>query len=120
MATLLDQLDAMLTLKPNWDGYNADTIRPEAVALAKEFVELLIDFRPARSEGQMHVTPGRAGGVLVEWEDATHQHEVEINADGSIGFLHTSKADGSMIERRFPPGLYAVVPGLLSELRKAA
>lgn len=120
MATLLEQLDAMLTLKPNWDGYNADVIRPEAVRLAKEFVVLIRDGQPGRSEAGMHVTPGRDGGVLVEWADATHEHEVEVNQDGSVGFLHTSKTDGSMTERRYPPGRFAVVPGLLSEFRSSA
>jgi hypothetical protein len=111
MATLTEQLDAMLTLKSNWDGYNADPIHPVAVSLGKEFVSLLLKLRG--SDG-VFVTPGRDGGVLVEWDDPTHEHEVEFNADGSVGFLRMEKETRAMHTERFETGPFAIPAGLLS------
>ena len=118
MATLTEQLDAMLALKPNWDGYGADPIVPAAVELAKEFVALIAAVRPGDPFAGMHVTPGRDGGVLVEWDDPGFEHELEINPDGSIGVLHVEKGTGVMTERSFRPGRFAVHPGLIRELRQ--
>jgi hypothetical protein len=118
MATLLEQLDAMLTLKPNWDGYNADPIDPRVVTLAKEFVALLTALQPTGRVGEMHVTPGRDGGVLIEWVDPAFEHELDIKPDGSIGFLHIEKATRVMTERSFEPGRFSVHPGLLKEIRQ--
>jgi len=111
MATLTEQLDAMLTLKSNWDGYNADPILPAAVNLGKEFVSLLIKLR---GEEGVFVSPGRAGGVLVEWDDPSHEHEVEFNADGSVGFLRMEKESRVMQTERFEAGPSAIPAGLLS------
>jgi len=118
MATPLEQLDAMRNLASNWDGYNADAPDHAVLELAKEFVELLARFRPHDPFGGVFVSPGRAGGVLVEWSDSKFEHEVEIEPDGSWGFLHTDKATGAMTERTFSPIKQAVHPGFLKELRE--
>jgi hypothetical protein len=120
MATPLEQLDAMRNLQPNWDGYHADPPRPEVLELAKEFVGLLAAFRGSEMERNVHVSPGRAGGVLIEWLDARFEHELEIEPDGTWGFLHTDRATGHMIERKFTPTRQAVHVGLLKELRELA
>lgn len=118
MATPLEQLDLMRNLRENWDGYGAEPVVPEVVEVAKEFVDLLaaVRDRTDRYEG-IHVSPGRAGGVLIEWDEPGYEHELEVNPDGSLGFLHTDLATGQMIERRFPPGRHAVQPGVLKEIR---
>ena len=65
----------------------------------------------------LHVSPTRTGGVLIEWEDGTMQHEVEINSDQSFNFLHSNKATGNIESRKLSSGPQAVVhPGLLQEL----
>jgi len=97
MATLFEQLDSMRQLGENWDGYKAATPLPEAIDLAKEFVDFLTTRHGGEfSELEMFVTPSRDGGVLVEWNDLHNEHELEINPDGSLGFLHTDKVTGQL------------------------
>jgi len=120
MATPIEQLELMKTLQPNWDGYNADPPNHDVLESAKEFVRLLMALHPKHSFEGMFVSPGRAGGVLVEWSDALTDHELEIEKDGSWGFLHTERSTGKMVERRFRPGNQAIHPGVLREIRELA
>lgn len=118
MATLTEQLDLMLTLPENWDGYGAATIQTAPVEFAKEFVRLLNDLKPAAGGGDgVCVSPSRDGGVLVEWEDAVAEHELEVNPDGSLGFLHVDKASRKMTTRTVRPEPVGGQPGFLVELR---
>jgi hypothetical protein len=117
MATPLEQLDAMRTLRADWDGYNADPPSPEVIELAKEFVGLLTAFRGADPLREIHVSPGRAGGVLIEWVVARSEHELEIEPDGTWGFLHADRATGKMTERKFIPTRQVVHLGVLKEIR---
>ena len=121
MATLIDQLQAMRLLGENWDGYAAAAPHGNAIDLALEFTDLIAAMLEKSKAGptEIHVSPTRVGGVLVEWEDASRQHEVEINPDRSIGFLHLDKATGGISTRKFSPDTQAVVhPGFLQELRQ--
>lgn len=120
MATPLEQLDAMRNLRANWDGYEADPPSPEVLDVAKEFVGLLTAFRGADSLREIHVSPGRAGGVLIEWADPRSEHELEIEPDGTWGFLHTDRTTGKMTERKFPPTRQVIHPGVLKEIREIA
>lgn len=119
MVTLTEQLDAMLRLKENWDGYGADPIQPGPVLLAKEFVLFFEAFaarmRPAIRD--IRVYPTRSGGVQIEWEDDTTETEMEIYTDGRIEFLFVDKATGKMRETAVPPGTGAVQPEFLHQLR---
>lgn len=115
MATLTEQLDLMLNLEPNWDGYGADRILPEVVEVAKEFVGVLHALLGrGGDETNMFVAPGRSGGVLVEWDDATSEYEVEFNHDGSSGFLRMDKQTRVMHTERFDAGPFVIPAGLLS------
>jgi len=121
MATPTDQLQAMRSIGENWDGYGAAAPLANAIDLALEFTGLIEAMLQKSSSGQqlLHVSPTRIGGVLIEWEDATMQHEVEFNPDRSVGFLHLDKATGQIATRNFSPGTQAVVhPGFLQELRQ--
>lgn len=101
MATPLEQLDALRTLRPNWDGYNADPPDPRVLDWAKEFIPAV----EVHAVGRLvQVSPGRAGGVQLEWDDDDFEHELEFNPDGSQGLLHVEKATGVMREERFAPG----------------
>lgn len=109
MATLTEQLDAMLALESNWDGYNADPIVPEVVEVAKEFVGFLHALLGrGGDETNMFVAPGRDGGVQVEWDDDAAEYEMEINPDGSFGFLREDKMTGVMTEEKFSTGRFVV------------
>ena len=101
MATLVQQLNAMRQLRDNWDGYNGAPPTGEVLDLAIEFVELLETPRPGPPRRDIRVWPGRDGGVLVEWENDHSEYELEINPDGTWGFLQTDRATGEMTETRF-------------------
>ena len=117
MATPIEQLDAMRSLVENWDGYGADAPSTTAIDLARELVglvETMLKKSPSNS-CTLHVSPTRTGGVLIDWENRATQHEVEISADRSIGFLHLDKTTGQIETRKFSAG--PLHPGLLQELR---
>jgi hypothetical protein len=121
MATPIEQLEAMRRLGENWDGYGAAAPQANVIDLAQEFTGLIDAMlrRSAADPGVLHVNPTRVGGILIDWEDRSMQHEVELNPDCSIGFLHLNKATGDIQTRKFCPGAQAVVdPGLLQELRQ--
>src|SRR5262245_4320201 len=120
MATPIGQLELMKNLKPNWDGYSADPPNRDVLEAAKEFVRLLATLHPTKPYTDVFVSPGRAGGVLVEWSDDSTFHELEIEADGTWGFLHTDRSTGKMNERVFRPGNQAILPGFLQEIRELA
>jgi hypothetical protein len=121
MATLTEQLHAMLTLKSNWDGYNAHPPLPEVIEVAKEFVGVLHALLGRRGdETNMFVSPGRDGGVLVEWDDEGAEYEMEINLDGSFGFLREDKLTGVMTEETFRAGRFAVPVEMLRRFREMA
>ena len=121
MATTIEQLEAMRRLGENWDGYGGAAPRSEVIDLAKAFVRLVeaaVSRGPSSREAAQYVSPTRIGGVLIEWEDERHEHEVELSPDGSIGFLHLDKATRKIETREFAPGAPAVfTPDLLAELQ---
>lgn len=118
MASTIEQLEAMKQLQPNWDGYHADPPSPAVLDLAKEFVTFLQACLPADHQDAIFVTPGRAGGVLIEWADATTEHELEIDPNGRWGFLHTDRVTGATTGREFMPTKATVIhPGVLLVLR---
>ena len=121
MATLTEQLDLMLTLGPNWDGYEADPPLPDVIEVAKEFIGVLhVLLGRGGDETEMYVAPGRAGGVQVGWADDSAEYETDIDADGSFGFLSEDKATGEMSEERYRADLSAVPPALLARLQTLA
>lgn len=114
MATLTEQLDHMLGLKSNWDGYSAEPTDPRVVAWAKDFVAYFEAFKRTQHVNRdIRVHPTRIGGVQIEWDDSRFERELELNPDGSIGLLHIDKATGAMREECFQPGREAVAPGFL-------
>ena len=117
MAALIEQLQAMRGLMENWDGYGATAPSATAIDLAQEFVNLVEAMlkKATLNSCVLHVSPTRTGGVLIEREDRARKHEVEINPDRSIGFLHLDKATGQIETRKFSAG--PLHPGLLQELR---
>ena len=109
MATPSEQLEAMRRLGENWDGYGAAAPQLKIIDLAQEFVSLIGAMLRKSSTGQaiLHVSPTRVGGVLIEWEDAAMDHEVELNDEGSISFLHHDKGTGKVeFVRRGPTHTY--------------
>lgn len=102
MATPDAQLHAMRHLSENWDGYGAAAPQAHMIELAREFARLIQTVLRNCSVpvNSLHVSPTRTGGVLVEWEDAAAEHEVEISPDQSFSFLHLNKATGHTAMRQ--------------------
>jgi hypothetical protein len=112
-----EQLEAMRRLAENWDGYGAAVPSATVVDLAEglmALVEMMLK-RVSKDSPPLHVSPTRNGGILIEWEERAMQHEIEINPDRSIGFLHLDKTTGQIETRKFTSG--PLHPGLLQELR---
>lgn len=111
----------MRVLPENWDGYGAAPPRSAVIDFAQEFVGFLeAALKKSSSDAPiLHVSPTRVGGVLMEWNDPNMEHEVEINPDFCLSFLHLRKSTGQITTRSFAPGApTAVDPGLLQELRQ--
>src|SRR5207245_1860944 len=110
MATPIEQVEAMRRLGENWDGYGAAAPQANVIDLAQEFTGLIeaVLRNSAADPGVLHVSPTRVGGILIDWEDRSMQHEVELNPDSSIGFLHLNKTTGHIQTRKFSPGAQAV------------
>ena len=118
MATVGEQLEAMRGIGENWDGYHAAAPCASAIDLAGDFVRLVEAVRRGSRALPLHVGPTPPGGVMIDWEDDQTEHEIEINPDGSIEFLHMNKATKQIQTRKFSPGQRVVVdPGLLQELQ---
>jgi hypothetical protein len=98
MVTPIEQLETMRCLAENWDGYGAAAPQAKLIELAKEFVGLIEAMlrKSTADSGLVHVSPTRVGGILIDWEDRSMQHEVELNPDCSVGFLHFDKANGNI------------------------
>ncbi|MGL4423526.1 MAG: hypothetical protein ACRCZF_22915 [Gemmataceae bacterium] len=117
MPTLTEQLDSMRNLQENWDGYGAAVPVLEAIELAKEFIAFVEQLRGSDIRaGSVHVTPGRDGGVLFEWDDSFCEHELEIHPDGSLGFLRTDKQTQAIQSTLFRKSRFALPSGLLTKL----
>ena len=118
MAEPIEQLEAMRRLGENWDGYGAAAPEAGTIDLAKEFIGLFdaLLARSSAAPAELHVSPTRVGGVLIDWEADAMEHEMELGPDGSIGFLHRNKDTGKIVTRKFLATDPAVVdPGLLPE-----
>lgn len=106
MATPNEQLLGMRRLQENWDGYGAAAPQAHVVDLAEEFAGLIEAMLRKSMPGSslLHLSPTRTGGVLIEWEDLSMEHEVELCPDGSMSFLHSDKATGQIATRKISPG----------------
>ena len=121
MATPSEQLQSMRQLAENWDGYGAAAPQSDTIDIAHELVGLVEDWlwKSTAEPCSIQVSPTRVGGVLIEWENESWQHEVEINPDRSMGFLHLNRATGVIETRRLVAIFPAVVDlGFLQELRQ--
>jgi hypothetical protein len=102
--TVCEQLQAMRGLQENWDGYGGAAPQGNVLDFAQSFAAFLeaILTRSNSDTPVLHVTPTRVGGVLIEWQDNARQHEVQINPDHGLSFLHLDKATGEITTRLRP------------------
>jgi hypothetical protein len=81
--TALEKIDSFQSLKPGWDGYDADTVSEVAMAAAKKFIE------KADHDGLItyFTAPGRSGEVLVEFKLDGKAVEIYFEPDGKAEAL---------------------------------
>src|SRR5437016_1074070 len=91
MATPIEQLEAMRGLSENWDGYGGAAPRAEAIDSAIRFLR---EWSPAHALPEPFVTPTRAGGALLAWEQGPHQFEVEFDAAEEASFVYLNRETG--------------------------
>ncbi len=116
-STREDLLNGFRALRPNWDGYGADAIVPSAIDLARELVSLMESLLAEEARASLTLIPVRHGGVQIEWTDGDGDHELGVEPDGSLEFLHIDRSTGAMVERKYPSAGQAVHPGVLKELK---
>jgi hypothetical protein len=85
MATVIERLEAMRNLPERWDGYGAAPPRPGPIDAAIGFLRQCRD-RTALPDPS--VTPTRSGGVLLDWEQGSHQLEIEFSDSDHGSFVY--------------------------------
>lgn len=105
MAAVGEQLSAIKLLSENWDGYGAAAPQSDVLDLASAIGGLLDAALRRSTDGArpLQASPTRLGGILIEWEDGLSEHEIEINPDGSLSFLHRNKTTGQIATRKTSP-----------------
>jgi hypothetical protein len=93
MAAVIDQLEAMRHLPENWDGYGGAPPSAEAIDAALTFLRYC---QAQMAVPDPYVTPTRAGGVLLEWEQGPHQLEVEFDGAMSGSFVYLNRESGEI------------------------
>lgn len=91
----LAQLGEFAGLERGWDSYDAEPISPVALATARGLLMLAAGEIRRRLEApaRIHVEPLADGGVQLEWFGADAELEIEVQADGTLGYLLAHDAD---------------------------
>lgn len=74
-------------LKPNWDGYGALAIKPEAIKMA----ELILGRRSIKRFSEPSLVPLCDGGIQLEWHSDL---EAEISIDGDLNLFFCCEFNG--------------------------
>jgi hypothetical protein len=92
---LFERLEQFAKLKAGWDSYDAVSIAGEAIDRAARLLRLVSGFAwlVGHSALPFAVTPSPDGGVQVEWRRPNAEIEVQINPDGTFGYLHIEKSE---------------------------
>ncbi len=102
------QLDELLSLPDNWNGYDGRAPSADAVAQAKEFYGLLSSDGPTPA-----IEPSGDGEINLVWRGPNRYLELGLYGDGALSYY--GKIDGAEIL-----GDLATVPAILpKELRIA-
>lgn len=78
----------LAVLQDGWDGHNS----PAVTAAAKERALSAIDFLTKFKMPKPHIVPLSGGGLQFEWSNSVNELEIEIAADGSLGYLAMDSA----------------------------
>jgi hypothetical protein len=85
------QLNDMLALEPDWDGYGGIPPTRDKVASGIGFLDFVIENLAA---SQPHVSPTRTGNVLFAWEQREHQLEIELATVHAASYVYLNTQTG--------------------------
>ena len=92
LRSAIDRIAEMAKLPANWDRADADPPTALAVGGACHLIEAVAADQARRGRGRIAPatsSPIPDGGLQVEWEGPHARIDVQINPDGSYGFLAT-------------------------------
>lgn len=115
MEPMVQSLEKLLQLEPDWDTYGGSPIDPGCVAAALNLVsDILLDDTPAPS-----VVPTSRGGVQLEWHTCGVDLEVEFLSATRVCGLFEDTIDGTSWEKDLSSDLRPLVKAIsrLSEQR---
>jgi len=101
---VLEQLQAMRSLKANWDGYNADPPSVAVLEYGGRFLDVFLrraaDANGGRTDFPLYVAPARDSGLFVQIELSPVELEFDIRPDLSVEYLRTNTATREQEEGR--------------------
>ncbi len=109
----LKKLDEIGRLQENWDSYGGLPLKPEV----REAAIRLLHKIGATELPVPGVVLGSAGTVQFEWQANGRELEVEVLADGRIGFLKVwegSQMEEGELESSSDPGVGRLIDWLLN------
>lgn len=86
----LHRIAEIASLKPNWDGEDADPPTSAAVAAACLLIEAVAEHRERLGRHlvpPLTSSPIADGGLQIEWRGPRSRIDVQANPDGSYGYL---------------------------------
>lgn len=89
-------LQELLKLKPNWNSYGAQPIRPDVVRAVRDLLPDIVQQRTPRPT----VVPTVRGGVQLEWHAGGIDLELEIEAPGQFHVLFENPNEDVELEAR--------------------
>ncbi|MCO6458297.1 MAG: hypothetical protein J5I93_23570 [Pirellulaceae bacterium] len=105
---LKNQLDRLLRLEANWDGFAGHPISREIIASAKTLISSL-----PRIPECAHVAPISSGRLQIEWHRGNRSIELEFESPNSICFLKCDDDDALSVEDTISASDVEAVTGLL-------
>ena len=95
---VLEQLERLSSLEPDWNGEGGLTPRPEILNSAAGLLDEVLRHAPAIAEPYKRPTPH--GGILLAWqyENGDEDLEVELETPGIATFVHSRREMGLLIQ----------------------
>lgn len=92
----LRRLEEVAAVPPNWDSYGSEPPTQTAVSVAKKLIHSVARLAPESAGAAavpFSIAPLSGGGVQIEWRKGGSTIEVEVNADGRLGYLQIVDSD---------------------------
>lgn len=109
---LVDRIDSLATLPPDWDTYGSPPIQPTAVVA----VRYLLEESQVLGLPLPQVVPVPGGGLQLEWNLEGRALEMEVGARGELAYLFVDETHDVEEENRLPSYLLDEVADTMTRL----